>query len=453
MLSEIEGNEVGGNAAHRTRAQPWTPEARNYVEALQERHYRKLSGLLGLGNDPKAAYRQLSRGTMTGEDLDIDKMKDKFAPYLSETELAGSESEVRAIWDRYTFDPPTPYEDPNWYRCMAMIFDDTTKIFAGKGKPISPEPMLATLASGNVNALITEETNTKVPIIFFDQGLFPFFFDIAKLAGWAFPPLSLHQLTDNRALSQIKSGYTMPFEASQFFGATLYAYVVGGAPIEKPSPLPNPSHNAFIGQMLLRGMESFIMAHELSHLTLHHLDNPYNDKRGAWQQEFDADEVAMVQITEGPGSWAFNFLCCDLALTALHFLDLSLAVLSYGHKVPWISKTHPDALSRRERLRDLAHLSRPPVFPISRNSIKGFCRWADSKIGQFWLVANSSDSGSSLIARLAARNLCAMTDAVFERLWGITQWSLLLAHTQKVRPAAVWKEMIAKSFCPEERTV
>ena len=37
-----------------------------------------------------------------------------------------------------------------------MIFDDTTKIFAGKGKPISPEPMLATLASGNVNALITE---------------------------------------------------------------------------------------------------------------------------------------------------------------------------------------------------------------------------------------------------------------------------------------------------------
>ena len=35
----------------------------------------------------------------------------------------------------------------------------------------------------------------------------------------------------------------------------------------------------------------------------------------------------MVQITEGPGSWAFNFLCCDLALTALHFLDLSLAVL------------------------------------------------------------------------------------------------------------------------------
>ena len=46
----------------------------------------------------------------------------------------------------------------------------------------------------------------------------------------------------------------MPFEASQFFGETLYAYVVGGAPIEKPSPLPNPSHNAFIGQMLLRGM-------------------------------------------------------------------------------------------------------------------------------------------------------------------------------------------------------
>ena len=80
MLSEIEGNEVGGNAAHRTRAQPWTPEARNYVEALQERHYRKLSGLLGLGNDPKAAYRQLSRGTMTGEDLNIDKMKDKSHP-------------------------------------------------------------------------------------------------------------------------------------------------------------------------------------------------------------------------------------------------------------------------------------------------------------------------------------------------------------------------------------
>jgi len=162
-----------------------------------------------------------------------------------------------------------------------------------------------------------------------------------------------------------------------------------------------------------------VMAHELSHLRLSHLSNPYRDRRGAWEQEFDADAAGMALVTGrksgGQRSWALDVWACDLALTALHFLDLTLGVMAYGHRdLAWVSETHPDALSRRKRLRELALVSTKDVPDV---------------------------------ARAAAGGLWRMSDALFGRLWEIVGPMLtVLRETRNARPSPLWRERIASIF-------
>ncbi len=416
-----EGRTTQTPAAIRVGPHSWHPKAREYVEAQQERRYRKLAEELGLGSDPRAAYARVSRRWMPREHVATEKWRGEFGiePYFTREQWSQFDQRVAELYDRYaSLEPPTPYEDPNRYRVMAMTFDPLLESLARKGELVSPRPLLATLASGNVNALIAEEPETGAPIIFFDHGLFQFFYDIALVTGWAVPPLSPRQLSDDLALARIPGRYTMPREASESFLDLVYAYAVDGTPTGR-SPLRQPTHNLFTSAMLLTQMERFVMAHELSHVRLGHLSNPYKDESGAWEQEFEADAAGMALVTErnsGSGrSWASEVWGCDVALTALHLLDLTLGVMAYGHQeFAWISKTHPDALSRRRRLRERA---------------------------------TSPTAGVPEVARAAASGLWRMTDAVFQRLWEIAAPVLLaLRQERSARPSPLWRERIAATL-------
>ncbi len=394
----------------------WAPEAREYVQVLQERQYRKLASELGLHGDPRAAFARLSTSPMPRSHVATKKLRRDFGAeqYLTQEQWAQFDHEVGETYERYaSLEPPTAYEDANRYRSMAMTFDQVQSR-AGAG---APRPLLATLASGNVNALLTQEPETGAPIVFFEHGLFRFFYDFALLAGWAIPPLSPQQLGDDEALARIPGRYTMPLEASQFFLGSLYAYAVGGTPNEA-SPIPRPTHNIFTSMVLLTYMEQFLMAHELSHLHLGHLSNLYRDKRGAWEQEFDADAAGMALVTGlksgGRRSWALDVWACDLALTALHFLDLTLCVMAYGRRVAWVSETHPDVLTRRQRLRARAAV---PTRDVPE------------------------------VARAAAMGLWRMNDALFGRLWEIADPMLvILRDNRKALPSPLWRQRIATVF-------
>src|SRR5262252_5250563 len=140
-------------------AQGWSPELIRYVQDYQEREYLRLADALGL-NSAKSAYERITRRPMP----------------------AGPEQA------QGTATLPTPYEDPNRYAVMTKTYDLLSREVDALGAPALPRPFLATLASGNVEANITEEPKTKTPIMFFEQGLFSYFHEMAKLVAWATPP-------------------------------------------------------------------------------------------------------------------------------------------------------------------------------------------------------------------------------------------------------------------------
>src|ERR1700680_1040880 len=105
---------------------PWAAETREYVEAQQERHYRRLAQELGLGDDPAAAYQNLSGLVMPREYVATEKLRSEYGaePYLSQDQWSAFDREVADLYQRYAYlQPPTRYEDPNRYRSMAMTFD------------------------------------------------------------------------------------------------------------------------------------------------------------------------------------------------------------------------------------------------------------------------------------------------------------------------------------------
>ena len=398
------------------KPQQWDSKIRAYVQRQQEREYRRLSNALDLGSDPAKAYTRLSGHSMPFGYASPQERKKELGveSYLTTHEWAQLEMGVAELYKKYfSLELPTPYEDPNLYPSLSMTFDSLQEDLFRTGKSTKKSSvLLATLPSGDINAKIVLAPRSHIPIVFFEHGLFQFFYDFVLLVGWAIPPLSPQQLVDDRLLAQLPRRYTMPFNASGFFFASLYAYVVSGTPIAKPSQIPKPQHNLFAVMMLLQQMERFVMAHELAHIELGHLDSL------DMANEYDADAASLAIVSElareNIGSWAFGFWACDLALTAFNFLYRGIGLLAFGdHKLTWISTTHPDPLSRRKRLRD--------------------------KVVN--LVPNVSE-----VELAAARNLCGMTDTILQRLWEISAPLLKTSYKKGDRPSPMWDSQIEHSI-------
>ncbi len=310
--------------------------------------------------------------------------------------------------------PPGDFEHPSLHRAMLVTFDLMQRELDSLGMARLPSPWLATLASGDVNARIVEEARTRSKVMFFEHGLFLYFRDIAKLAAWAAPPLSDAQLFDDETLARLEPRYMRPFQSTGYFAGTLLAYAASGTPLASGAPIPEPTHNLNLAIVLLNHMERFVMAHEIAHLVRGHLDEAPSP-----QQEFEADASSLMLITllseRRHGSWAMGYWAAELALVAMNFLYRAVGLMEFG-PVPlsWISKTHPDPMARREAMRGI------------------------------WLEPRMPPAGV-----LAARGVCAMTEALFESLWEFASAAMTLEHQRGARAAASWKN-IATYIHPTE---
>ena len=355
---------------------------RRFVRDYQEKTYVRLADELGLPS-AKTAYEKIA-GRRMPSDL---------------------EARYRSVA------LPTPYEDPYMYPIMTKTFDLLNRETEALGAPALPHPFLATLASGDVHARTIEEPETKTSIVFFEHGLFSFFYDMANLMASAAPPLTEAQLTDDTALAQVPRKYTMPLRASEYFAGTLYAYVVSGSPVTERPPIPEPSDNLGLAIRLLNHMERFVMAHELAHLREGHLNKPE-----APALEYEADRLAVSLVTtladKNHGSWAIGYWGAELALVALHLLFKAIALFTFGPVRPtWISRTHPDPLKRRENLRDI------------------------------WLNQRSPQAGVA-----AAREMSGMMEALFSKLWEISAAAVFLPEYEHGKRASPRWKKTAQAF-------
>ena len=197
-----------------------TPEAdrvRDFVASYQEREYRRLAGEMGLGNDPRAAFEKLTGARDAS---------------------------------------PGDFEHPALRRAMLVTFDLMQRELDALDMQRLPSPWLATLATGDINARIIEEARSRTKVMFFEHGLFRYFFDIAKLTAWVAPPLSVAQLGDDEALARLRPSHMMPPQATAYFAGTLFAYAASGTPMATASPIPAPEHsedlaiNGVLGSLL-----------------------------------------------------------------------------------------------------------------------------------------------------------------------------------------------------------
>jgi hypothetical protein len=382
---------------------PWPPAVVEFVREEQEEAYRLLAVELGFGPDPAKAFARMNPDLPPGVD------PGPFPPDV-----------VRQLYDRYAATvPPSPYETRINAMTMAMVIDQVRDAFADS---IGSPPFLATIPSGEVNARIVREPETGVPVILFEQGMFRFLMDMAKLIAWAVPPLSAALLADDDAIIGLPHIYTMPFQASPSWSGSLYAYVTSGSPIVDSPPIPTPGHNRYVAAVVLGEMEKFVMAHELSHLALGHLDRPARDVRESWEQEHEADVRALAVLGEqalrkGYG-WTLCLWGCDLALICFDVLDRALAQMAFGPTRPrWKSPTHPAPHTRRFLLRDRVREVSPGASP---SAIK------------------------------AAQSLLGMTDSLLPHIYDLGSLPLKFGHWQGVRPSPLWAAHIARSFAPDD---
>lgn len=391
---------------------PPDDETRAFIQGQQEREYRKLSLAMGLGADPRASCERITRPPMPVEHATPGTTESIGG--LSAAMSAQLRAGVADLHQRYyALGVPTPFEDRNQYPMMAMMLDELQATFGRHGGAIVPSPAVATLPSGEVDARVIVAPRSGVPVVFFEQGLFHYLGDFAWLMGWALPPIPVEALSADLALTGLPHSYTMPPEAPQYFASSLNAYVVSGTPLDTPTPIPRPAHNLPVAAVLLSLMQRFVMAHELSHIKRGHLDQP-----PSMEQEYEADAWGMAFITRETldvGSWGLGFWACDLALTALHFLYLAIGIGQFGDAEPqWISPTHPDPLSRRNRLRRY---------------------WAADDLPPF--------------AVAAAGELCGMSDGLLANLWQWTTALLMAFHHKGARPSPLWKGLIGHTFTAE----
>lgn len=361
-------------------AEPWNPVVVQFVRERQEQQYNRLADALGLGTAQKAHDEIVNR-----------KMPEDIRKKYGSAPL------------------PTPYEDPYMYAIMTMALSSLERENDALGARPLPHPFLATWASGDVEARTVEEPKTKTPVVFFEQGLFSFFFDIANLMAWASPVISEKELSDDAQLALIQNSYTMPMQASEHFASTLYTYAVRGSPAAPSGHIPEPLHNLDLATLLLAYMERFVMCHELAHIR----EQEVGEVSPELEYKADGLSASLVTTLAGKfhGSWAVGYWGCELALLALHFLYKAIAVMTFGPEhVTWMSRTHPDPLTRRENLR------------------------------QIWINPRSPEEGIT-----AARQVCGMMDALLSRLWEISSFVVFLeGYGEGKRASPRWRTTVER---------
>jgi hypothetical protein len=399
---------------------PGSDAGRAFVQSTQERYYRRLAIAQGWDLDPVAAHARFMGSTAIPDRVPIDPLK---STLRNDPRIANDwhrfDATVQETFARYYSRPlPTPLEDPVFHPMLMMLLDRYHTALAGTRYGLEHQPLLATLPSGRVNAITWPVPDTDLRAIFFEQGLFRYFDHIATCVGWALPPLAPGRMVDDAAILATEPRYTMPSQASSLLGSVLVTYVTRGTPPRGTGELPRPPHNLPAVTMLLAYMEQFALVHELGHLMNHDVERFAQHQVAPWKAEYQADTLAAHMVTalayKETGTFAMAFAGCDLALTAMHFLDRALAIVQHGSRaLTWVSPTHPDALSRRDSLRE-----EMPAMP----------------------------QAGTEVARSAAITLCNMTDALLGRLWEIVSLELLMQAGSGHKPSPIWRDYIKTSF-------
>jgi hypothetical protein len=287
-----------------------------------------------------------------------------------------------AIERASTFKPPSEYQDLGTYGLMADLAEQVRRTANSMGIRIPSEPLLASFASGRVNALTIHVQGARHPLVVFEDEMFTF----ANLFTKALAQTLVFAGEDEGALQfsldreaiaeQIRS---RP-EIAQRFWEALTAYVVDGRPSAAPQYyLWGPP--SMMAERLREGLELFVIAHEFGHVIRNHSsamletmrlldEEDIETIRWNWQQEHSADGIGMTlavgAFRERYSDLALGFAGTDLFFSLQKLLDRALSVLTTGDEDSvTLSPTHPSAAARRKVVLELLNVLVQPADALA----------------------------------------------------------------------------------------
>lgn len=280
---------------------------------------------------------------------------------------------------------PTDYQEVWSYALVKMIFREIQDVIADaeiKDKRIEklpPIPVFGTVRMGNFSAQIVCPIADDYLIVF-SEGLFGFSNLFSKVLAGSFV---LEKTDDERIsfstdLAKIEKHMGEHPEIQQHFDDLLLAYMVNGHPHAARQYYPMRELASMIS-ILCDGMETFVAAHEYSHLVLGHLadtsrkfretasENRADTLENAeiqeifyqWKDEVQADILAMditmqVMLRRGYDK-ALSFMGIQAAMLGMELLD-RMQNLKEGKDPlqPVVCATHPSAEMRKQILQQEA---------------------------------------------------------------------------------------------------
>lgn len=263
---------------------------------------------------------------------------------------------------------PTRYENPIDYNTLIKLAAHVRTAAEDMADGPTPDwPVLATLFTGEINAMAIKVPTTTEHVIFFDSGLFPFALLLSKAVLQTVP---LKRTDGNYAeftwdedaiCDRIERNHELQYR----FYQVLAEYSLSKRPIRTEPYLPEGHYQGPINQ-LIESMEMFVLGHEYGHVMAGHLTAPDVTRRHlaeadaelieySWPRELEADSTGvrlmMLALHKRESlALAFCYWGADFFFTALDIVQRAALLVQYGDETHRIS-SHPPPLVRRQAVR------------------------------------------------------------------------------------------------------
>jgi hypothetical protein len=387
----------------------WTAEAVRELRNRQELAYANLGKRLGIGSDPLSVYRSLTKERMPEEWISPEKFWRTVGSTLKRDSARGvPEAQITEYLAKYgNVQPPTPYEDPNFYAVLLEMSDSIEEALKSHTLPTPPSLLLGTLPTGTINASAFTVPKTLERIIIFERDLFDFAFQMSKITASVFPPIDLGRGWFSTEIDLDLAVKARPDILDQV-NRILHAYLVLGDSRKAPSYAIDNSR-LMTATLLLRSLELFALAHEYGHIITRPTDNlgpdPSKDTliRRNWDAEYGSDRVGLSLLYAVMGDLTLTFWGVVQFFVCMEVFDRCRSILTKGAFDPKVtSPIHPPHLARSQQLRTVLREDRPG--PKTESAIQ-----LANQLESFW-----------------------------SRLWQVAEPQWITKYKQGVRPSVIW---------------
>ncbi|MET8852416.1 hypothetical protein [Amycolatopsis sp. NPDC004625] len=344
------------------------------------------------------------------------------------THLPGQSAEAVASFEQRLADlyrsfgePISKYEsryDFNMVMHVATLLEERTR---QAGWPVPDRPLLATMPTGQINAMTLVVPGTDEHLVLFEDQLFLF----AHLAAKAVTEVLPFDQNEDGSVGfsldegQIAAKIAQRPEVANRFAEMIIGYLAKGRPGAAPQWVQERIP-ATLTSILVDSAEMFVLGHEYAHISLGHLGERRPVSRFNGTEAADPEEIRYSQAQEimadirglelmmraqfGRYDVALSYGGADLYFSMSDLLDRAVSLLRHGEEGRTTYTTHPPPAARREVLRQVLTKSVP------------------------------DDQGQS------ALQMAGQIQSIVEMLWNGVRGSLLNAHRKGARPLALWKD-------------